>query len=382
MSGCDRLLLKHSHPQRGFSLVELLVALVFVSILMAGMLTVFRSNASFTATQVETMGLQRRARSGLLQLQDDLMMAGYYFPPVLQSLGGQDPLIIENPGTTLTYKDSAGNDVTLQPDDVQIFMDVPLGVEGTINTQTSPGDTALSVAVASGAGLLQTGDIAWVQDTAPWEHFSINAPSGSGTVSLGINNAAALTDAFGNDVASGQANPIVKNVHLKGAPVMFLRPHQVIQYTIQLVALDPGVSTANTPCLVRQMKPQGATAWSSTEIIMEGVTGFVLDWSIDGGATWIRAGNGYPTAWSTIKTLTSTAFATSSSPVTQQLPGGLSSTVDPIWFNYVPVTFKVELETKSQIKRTEYAKTANAADYRTRRETLLISLRNSSLGAP
>jgi hypothetical protein len=60
----------------------------------------------------------------------------------------------------------------------------------------------------------------------------------------------------------------------------------------------------------------------------------------------------------------------------------MGSVSDPFWFNYVPVLLKIDITTQTLLKRTEYAKAANQAEYRTRRETILISSRNFALGAP
>ena len=51
--------------RRGFSLVELMVALVFTAILMAGMFKVFQASTSTFATLSETLAIQRNARWGL-----------------------------------------------------------------------------------------------------------------------------------------------------------------------------------------------------------------------------------------------------------------------------------------------------------------------------
>lgn len=387
MSACKRSL---RGLQGGFSLVELLVALVFTSLLMAGMFRIFQASASQFTSQLETMGIQRRARFGLLWLQDDLFQAGYHFPPGVEGAltgSGQDPLTIGTGSTKVTTTDPAGNTVDLGfPDELQVYMDIPLGVEGSLSAAAKYGDSSLSVTVPSGASTLQDGDIAWIQDSQPYEFFLVT-PSVSGTdVTLAIKGGpggGTLTDALGNDVAAGGAHPIVTSqAHFANAPVTFIRPQQVVRYTIQSLKLD-AETTANTPCLVRQTRSLSSTTWSDPTILMDGVTRFALDWSLDGGKTWVRQANGLTASdWSDVKTATDTAFKAQGSPLTKSLPGGLSSITDPIWFNYVPVTLKVELETQTQIKRTDYTSVSNTADYRTRRQTILISLRNSSLGAP
>ena len=64
----------------GFSLVEMLVALVFVSLLMAGMFNVFAAITSSFVNQAESMAVQQKARWGLSLLQDEVLQAGYLMP--------------------------------------------------------------------------------------------------------------------------------------------------------------------------------------------------------------------------------------------------------------------------------------------------------------
>ena len=79
----------NSRNNRGFSLVELLVALVFISLLMAGMLRVYGSAIQGFATANETIKAQRDNRWALQAVQDDQQTAGYYFP-VRPVVGGID----------------------------------------------------------------------------------------------------------------------------------------------------------------------------------------------------------------------------------------------------------------------------------------------------
>jgi hypothetical protein len=90
--------------------------------------------------------------------------------------------------------------------------------------------------------------------------------------------------------------------------------------------------------------------------------------------------------WAAIKAATNGVITGSSNRFTKQLPGGMANTVDPLWFNYIPVTMKIDVETRTRAQRTEYNAQLDTASpeakFRTRRETLLISPRNFSLGAP
>lgn len=382
---------------RGFSLVELLVALVFTGILMAGMSKIFTASISNFTAGTETIGIQRTARFALLQLQEDILQAGYLLPPriVTELLGNaQPPLKIETLQTKFTYKSTDGTDVTLvTPDELQMVMDLPLSLHGILDATVDPAAGAtntLKVLIPSGGAALKVGDLAFIEDSA-WEIFKINGIASIGnTYTLTLADNTTLLDQFGNDTNASLVSPFINKKHIgtdggtaPGAQVAFVRPLQVVSYTIQAMNLDPGNNTATVPCLIRRTKALADASFGPSEIIVEGVTGFQLDWSLDGGKSWVRKDNGLTTAqWGAIKTATSSQLTTiaTTSPLTKLLVGGMDSTVDPFWFNYAPVVIRLDIETRSKLQRTEYSNAANAADYRTRRETLLISSRNFALG--
>lgn len=62
----------------GFSLVELLVALVFMALLMAGMAKVYQSSMNTFYKSSESLSSGRRNRMALDLLYDDLSAAGQY----------------------------------------------------------------------------------------------------------------------------------------------------------------------------------------------------------------------------------------------------------------------------------------------------------------
>lgn len=65
----------------GFSLVELLVAMVFTALLMAGMAKVFQASLGTFYTAGEKMSSARRNRLSLDILYDDLNTAGMFLLP-------------------------------------------------------------------------------------------------------------------------------------------------------------------------------------------------------------------------------------------------------------------------------------------------------------
>ncbi|BDU77222.1 PilW family protein [Mesoterricola sediminis] len=370
----------------GFSLTELLIAVVFTSFLMAGMYKVFTANVSAFSTTLELSGMQRNARWALALLQNDVQQAGYLMPPrvVTELLANTQPaILIETSANAVTLTHSDGTTESIgNPDELQVVMDVPLTTQATVAADTAPGGTSLGCAFASGGALVKSGDIIFVKDSAMELFVASAAPDKDGLVSF--TTGGDLQNDYGNNVVNPLISGQVMKAHKKGAEVGFIRPLQVVSYTIQALALDPSNSAATVPCLVRRTRTLGGS-WGTAEVIMEGVTSFKLDWSLDGGQTWIRQVNNLATSqWAAIQTATASAFTTlaSQSPLAASLPGGMSSATDPFWFNYASVLLKIDVETRTQLRRTEYAKTPNQAAYRTRRETLFVSPRNFALGAP
>lgn len=64
--------------QAGFSLVEMLVAMMFIGILSAGMMRIYSTNLAGFQRVNDTIGSQRRGRWALAALQDDVESIGYF----------------------------------------------------------------------------------------------------------------------------------------------------------------------------------------------------------------------------------------------------------------------------------------------------------------
>lgn len=394
-----------SSRESGFSLVELLVALVFISILMAGMFSVYASSTSAMMSQSETMAVQRKARWGLNLMQDEILEAGHLVIKRVvgeidpMNAGGQPPLLIR---TTTEYTPPSA---TSAPDEIQIVMDLPLGVQGTLVGQHNLGAEKLSVTVPYGGDSIKAGDLVFLQDSN-WEILMVKSdplPKGSTSFEIAIEETqTALVDKFGNQSAP-IIHAMVQKLHLDTCPFSVFRPLQVIRYAVLPRALDPS-STATVPCLVRQTRPlagNATTFWNPApatpvageQILLENVSGLSINLSFDGGKTWLRPSAGTVAGvppwksqdWSDIRTDLNQALANSTSPLTLQARGGLN-TEDPFWTNYAPVLIRLDLETQSSIQRTEFSQTSTAATptaaFRTRRETLMLSPKNFALGQP
>lgn len=75
----------HQSGQRGFTLVELMIAIVISLILLAGVLNIMLSNQSSLRTQNALAGLQARARLLNLVLDNAFAQAGYKVDPTANS---------------------------------------------------------------------------------------------------------------------------------------------------------------------------------------------------------------------------------------------------------------------------------------------------------
>lgn len=382
--------------QQGFSLVELLVAVFFTGILMAGMATVFKSSVSNFVTANESTGALRTNRWALEQISDDISQMGFRFPDrTLPShiLTGTDNIFSITPGvavggvTRVSDSDpSATQAETISTDILQFLSDVPLPLAGTWGADTTGNDPDLGSGAPAGPpanalidftegseSSLRAGDLMVIQDSGEngkWETVMI---SGSANPVVFETNTTSRARFALNPAPDG-----ISLSHKKGVPVIFVRPWQLVRFTVQPVALDPSNAAVRLPCLVRQQTDYpdaGTVDWTTVpgQVISENTEGFRVDVSFDGGTTWARTG---AATWATIQTNANTQLTTYGLP-------GLKSITDPLnrdWFRSISCLIRIDLTTRAPIRREEYSATQGARAYRTRIQTLMISPRNYSLG--
>lgn len=412
---------KPRSPQAGFSLVELLVALVFTAILTTGMLRIFASSVSGFYTQQESLGLQRASRFALNLVEEEVMQAGYLFPPRnlrgelnVGSTTAQPPVLLQQTDYQPVWSDPNGTTVTLDKvDELQFVQDLNLEVEGTLKADVAIGASDTSVDLPSGKAILDkylngSADSTLVMvmldsQVNQVDMLRVQSIDKDGKVTLDPNSSG--LDAYGNERGGGFFSSIFNNLHRKGAPCTFIAPLRVVRYTVVPRALDPSNPKNAVPCLVRQTAPLAKAAFfapgSATppgptdnwteQILAEGVSGLKVDISLDGGKTFLRYN-----ADGTLKAGMDTwanVYAGLDSAIKSALPGtsllathtskGLNDTLDPVWTNYLPVTFRLDVETRTRLARAEYA--ANQATptpaFRTRTVTMMISPKNYALGS-
>lgn len=386
---------KSRHDQ-GFSLVELLVALVFVSLLMAGMAKVFASSTSVFNTTNEAIGVQRTSRWAIEQVNDDFSQMGMIFPDrILPShiLAGSEPHFRIDPDQAVTgvvrvsdNNPGATESEALNSDQIQFFTDFPLDISGTWAADTTGNDSSAGAGTAAPSSAkisftqgseadLEAGDVMVILDsgqTGKWEYPLITGAPVANPIQFETDPSAIGRFTFTPTEGGVQLS------HKAGVPVFFVRPNRVVRYSVQAVALDPSNSAVRVPCLTRQMAAYplaGTINWANipAQIISEQVVGFRVDLSFDGGATWARTG---ATNWAEIQANVNTQLST------RGLPGfnSITDPSNPDWFRNISCLLRLDITTRSAIRREEYNATPGARAYRTRTQTLMISPRNFGTG--
>ncbi len=376
----------------GFSLVEMLVALVFTGILMAGMAAVFKGSLSTFYTSGEQLSSARRNRMSIDLLGDDLNTAAMYLvdlsvPPAV--VATVPPFFIL-PNVSIP---GAGVHDPQTTDELYFYMDQPLPFEGTLSG-AAPQQTAAELVLAGTAptvtdntyvincadsptyaGQVKKGQIFIFKDS--WEIAFINAdpePSGSNvTVVAGPDPAASIT-------GTGAAGLPVKSKHLGGSGIVFIQPAQMVRYRIMLLNLDP-LNANGIPCLVRDQGVYNGAEFHATlpqQIITENVSGFKVYLSTD-GQNW--AGFGLPA--------TTTGFSAGwDQGIRAQLDAQLVNSGRPDhqttrasehWFRSIPTLVRVDVSTRTASQRTEYSSTLNTLAYKDLTQSLVFVPRHSGL---
>ena len=372
--------------QRGFSLIEMLVAMMFIGILTAGMMRLYSSNLAGFQRVNDNISSQRRGRWALASLQDEVASIGYFAfvgfnNPAAGSYsvtsGTQEPFMIL-PGPVAVQVNSPDpanpsapviSTLTPNPDELQYVSDLSLPIQATLATSSSVTASGLILNLQSGSlADLKAGDVVAILDNN-FEQFFVKVPDTSGTTVV------ADLVATTNNPNMSQAYPMVtpgSKAHLAGTPLAFYRPNVVTRYSIQALAWDPSNTAITIPCLVRQQTsyPVGgsAVAWAGVpiEVIAENIDGFRVDLSFDGGANWRRTG---AANWDAIVNNISTAL----------VPLGVTgvparNTTNPLWFRTYPFLIRMDIVSRSAAPKA--AAGAITAAYVHRTQTLMVSPRN------
>ncbi len=349
----------HRNSQ-GFSLVELLVSLVFIAILMAGMANVFKSSLNTFYAAGESISSSRRNLMAGEMIYDDLNSAGMYLTDLFVSptLSTGNPGFSITPNQTLTLGITDPNvpvaQNTVTYDILTLYMDQPLPFEGT-NKTTLSGSTQL---VASGAALTTT-------------TFNIQFKDADQALQVKAGMKAIFKDnfySFNVDTASPTGNTVTitssdypRDKHAIGAQVVLVLPAQQVRYSVQLKNWDPSSPGKTIPCLVRQQGTYTTAGFvpdaSLESVIAENVSAFKVYLSMNPSDTTqtmdkIWAGYGKTgTSWDTDII----------APLNTQISGSLGRTgyqsitnANLNWFRDIPVAVRIDLTTRTTTARTEY----------------------------
>ena len=388
----------------GFSLIEMMVALFFTMILMAGMASVFKTSIGIFAANSETMSSGRRNRMAMDMIFDDLNKAGM----LPSSLFDYPSVSTTNPPFRITpnvpYDPLRKTD--LKPaeaiaDQLDFLYDEILPVDGTLETAISGSSDQVGNAgeLSDNASITinfrDTDQAQQVKNAFDAHGLKLLIRSSGYSYTLtgatrSSSSVIATLDVTSTYTGTGSVSGATFAVGAPaGAGVNLIQPGRYIRYSIKLKALDPS-SSLLTPCLMRDevtydtVKDSAApfSTPDSSMIIAENVTGFKVFLSGDGGNTW--AGRSTDVAWSDITGGVTGAtspqlnwqFASSSAPARV----GMRNTNDsPFWFREIPVLVRADVTTRTMNKRTEYASVANTATYRTQTQSLVMTPRHFGL---
>lgn len=197
-------------PQRGFSLVELMIAMAIGVMLLSGILTIFTSSRQSFDLSQEISGIQENARFAIERLASDIRMAG--FQGCATSDGNSATIQAVNaPTTNVAQTALRGAEVTTggwlptRPTELNGMQPAPrVGSDVLMLQLAEPVTTRLSIAMTSMAdnliladnsiGLVK-GDLAIVSDCESADLFEVSAVTGAGTTiqhAAGVNTTANL----------------------------------------------------------------------------------------------------------------------------------------------------------------------------------------------
>jgi hypothetical protein len=386
--------------------VELLVAVLFTSILMMGMAKVFQASLGTFAAASENITSGRKNRLAADLLYDDLNQANMlasallYYPPTTTT----NPPFIVNPNvgfdpTTVTDIPAAN----AKADQLIFYYDDVLPFEATLGTTL----TNTSQQVASSG---QAGDNSAFTITLRDANQAASAASAFSTFGLSVllrssgytyklasasqHGSGASLDATLDSSSGYSGGAVSGSTFLTGAPagtgVTLIRPGRYVRYSIKPQSLDPS-TTVQTPCLIREEVTYSAVSGSATPfatpddtaVVAENVVGFKVMLSGDGGKTWAGS-QGTETQWSD---LTGPASGGASPTLNWQFQSGStptrpnmnSTSSSPFWFREIPVLVRVDVTTRTLTKRTEYSTTVNTAAYRTQTQSVILAPRHAGL---
>ncbi len=414
---------RHLVVMHGFSLVEMLVALVFTGLLMAGMGQVFKSSLTSFYTSGETLSSARRNRMTIDILYDDLNSTGMYLtsltaPPLNVTPGNPAFYILPN-------MQVAGAEAGETADELYCYLDQPLGFEGSISAAGNSASMVIATggtpSAADSTFVIECGDPSYAKQVKAG-HFFITKDSWEtlyvGSVD-GVSGSAVTVTASGSPGAGitgmGSMGTPSRFQHILNSRILFYAPAQMLRYSVKMKNLDPQVP-AGVPCLIRDQgnySSNGFVADPALEsIITENLSlkrdvaaekpddwpdwkkappGFKVYLSVDSGQNWA----GYPkfdpagtglSDWSNVTTGIRAELDTqlaAAGRIDYKTTRYTAVIGNEHWFRKIPTLVRVDLKTRTSTQRVEYSpkpnQTVPVATYRNLTQSLVVVPRHFGL---
>lgn len=324
----------------GFSLLELLVALLCMGLLLGGMVRVWGAGLGGWTRVNEALTARRALRWSLDRMAEDLRMMGCLFPPPeLRALDLGPPRCFSLvPGQ-----------VDGQPaDELSWVTDVPVPGEAELSRAIAPGpDGEATVQLRPDRAMdLEAGDLLLVAG----DRFEFARVAGP----------ARLAPGRGGAVRVGRAGGAAfSHPHGAGALVQAVRPLRAVRYAVVLKTLDHGPrSRGAVPCLVR-FETAGssdgtAPSWrdADQEVLAQHVASFRVDFSPDLRFPGIRGADQAATLGNLAARL--------------RAPDGGAGAADPFWFRKAGGLVEVRLAIRGPVPQR----------FLERRQRLVVAPRN------
>jgi type IV pilus assembly protein PilW len=244
----------NTERQHGFTLIELMIAMVLGLIVLSGVISLFAQSQRSFKVDKNVAGMQAEARFALQEIARDLRMAGFLSEPL-------NPASIF-PDAGLAVGVDCG--VAAQPNWIYGLRD---GVTGEINTVTTV-DNATAATAAASFSCITGGEFQPTTDVL-------------GTKRV-VGNTTAVADRLAGAVyirANGSFGRMYVNGAAPGVPVPFsdreYRPHIYYIRNFSTVAGD------GIPSLCRKVLAWGAPPTMQTECIARGVEDLQVEFGLD-----------------------------------------------------------------------------------------------------
>lgn len=384
----------------GFTLLELLIALFFTGILMAGLARVFRGSFTTFVTANEGLSALRKNRMALDLLQDDFNQVGM-FPTKLSNLptgmsSGNEPFRVDPDQSTDAVSGKTSDHLYMMWDEA-MPLDATLvgsGTGGTVFESSSVLDLAAQGGtLGTGPSIGNTSDCSFdCKDPVMAQAVvdMINRTGGRPKLVLRSAVASVMAMTTGSASRSGSVvtakwdqseagtmsplGPSGDQKFIRGNPqagdgLLAINSLQQFRYRVVDRTVAPGQTA---PCLVREQGTYNAGGFvadaSLTTVVTEFVEQFKVYFSVDRGTTWVgltaAAGD-----WATMKAQLTSKLQT----VGRAGPGSDLSNVH--WYREVPTLVRVDVTTRTPTKRAEYGTTG----FQTKTQSLVVMPRHFGL---